>query len=266
MIYELKHPLNADYFQIEHGENFSFPPHMHCCFEVIVVTDGEMEVIIDRKSYFLHRNEAILVFPNCIHSLKTEKTSRHVLCVFSRKLVNSYAKQTQNLIAENCVFCPPEHLISALASLDSSSNISFVKGVLYSLCGILDCGAVYVDSPNLQSDSLLYRIFDYVEKNHSGECTLRDTARDLTYDYAYLSKYFKKNVGMSFNEYVNSFRISEVCYLLATTEKSIIEICGECGYNSLRSLNRNFREQLGVSPAEYRKNIARLTSSPHLSL
>ena len=78
----------------------------------------------------------------------------------------------------------------------------------------------------------------------------------IKYDYAYISKFFKKNIGISFNEYVNRRRVSEACYLLKTTDKSVLEIGMECGYDSLRSFNRNFRLYLNMSPREFQKNTA----------
>ena len=103
MFYESKHPLDADYFQIERGQDFSFPPHIHHCFEIINVTEGKMTVAVGGESRELVKNEAVLIFPNQVHSLKTEEKSRHTLCVFSDKLVNSFSKQKAGLLPENSV-------------------------------------------------------------------------------------------------------------------------------------------------------------------
>lgn len=73
MFYESKHPLDADYFQIERGQDFSFPPHIHHCFEIINVTEGKMTVTVSGKSRELCRGEAALVFPNRFILLKPKK-------------------------------------------------------------------------------------------------------------------------------------------------------------------------------------------------
>ena len=49
MFYEFKHIGSSDYFVKEYGENFSFPPHMHLCFELITVLEGEMSVTVDGR-------------------------------------------------------------------------------------------------------------------------------------------------------------------------------------------------------------------------
>ena len=102
---------------------------------------------------------------------------------------------------------------------------------------------------------LLYKIFKFIELNYNKDCSLSTLSKNTGYDYAYLSRYFKKIVGISYNDYVNQYRISRACYLLQNCEMTILEISNECGVNSLRSLNRYFKEQLGIPPAEYRKQL-----------
>ena len=102
---------------------------------------------------------------------------------------------------------------------------------------------------------LLYDIFKFIENNYNKNCTLANLAKYTGYDYAYLSRYFRKAVGISYNDYVNQYRISKACYLLQNSEMTVLEISNECGFNSLRSLNRHFKEQLGMPPSDYRKQL-----------
>ena len=253
MFYESKHPLDADYFQIERGQDFSFSPHIHHCFEIINVTEGKMTVAVGGESRELVKNEAVLIFPNQVHSLKTEEKSRHTLCVFSDKLVNSFSKQKAGLIPENNFFVIPDYLSDMFDNLDIKSNLSTVKGTLYSLCGVFDNNAVYVKRDDTKSEQMIIRIFEYVTENYRENCNLKRLSEYLRYDYAYFSRIFRKNTGMNFNAFINQYRISEACYLLKTGNKTVLQIAEECGYDSLRSFNRNFKEYTGISPAEYRK-------------
>ena len=52
---------------------------------------------------------------------------------------------------------------------------------------------------------------------------------------------------------MNKVRISHACYLLTNDSMSIYELSEECGFKSLRSLNRNFLKVVGVTPTEYRR-------------
>lgn len=253
MFYELKHPVNVDYFSVERGENFSFPSHIHYHFEIIMLTEGEMTVTVGSNEYILTPGKAVLVFPNQIHSLTSGKNSNHVLCVFTPKLVNHFFKSKQRTLPEKNIFEIPSYCTEMLTQLDEKDNLSKVKGMLYILCGIFDEQTSFVESKREEESQLLYKIFSFIDNHFQDDCSLELLASEMSYSYAYISKYFKKTVGMSYNSYVNYYRISEVCYRLDNTENSILEISDECGFKSLRSMNRNFKNQMNITPAEYRK-------------
>lgn len=257
MFYEAKHSLDPEYCQVESGQDFSYPLHVHSCFEIILVTEGEMEITVGRSVKNLQKGEAAIIFPNLIHGMTTAEKSRHKLCIFSKKLINHYSKKTQSLIPENPFFTLDETAFSLFLRLSEESSVFEKKSVLYFLAGIFDKITTYVSAEVDAHPSLLYQILEYIEESYFSECSLKNLSEKLKYDYAYLSKYFIKNIKMPFNEYVNRRRISEVCYLLSTTDKSVLEISADSGYGSLRSLNRNFREIMGIAPALYRKTASR---------
>lgn len=254
MFYEFKHPLSANYFKVEVGTDFEFPSHLHHCYEILAVTEGCMHVEVDEYKYDVKAGEALLFFPNQIHSMYTEEHSSHVLCVFSPNLVSAYNEKASAKIPADNLFRPDPFYIKLLSNFTEENSVLEIKGLLYSLCGCFDLTATYREA-NAGSNMLLYNIFKFIELNYNKNCTLTDLSKNTGYDYAYLSRYFKKIVGLSYNDYVNQYRISKACYLLQNYEMTILEISNECGFNSLRSLNRNFKEQLGIPPAEYRKQM-----------
>lgn len=253
MFYEMRHPVGVDYFSLERGRDFSFPSHIHYHFEIIMLLSGEMTVQVDNKEYRLTPGKAVLVFPNQIHSLITEKESEHILCVFTPKLVNFFFKQNHRKLPVDNSFSLPQYYERLFADMKEDDNLSKVKGTLYGLCGVFEEQAIFIDAGRDEESRLLHKIFSFIDSNFQDECSLEKLSEEVSYSYAYISKYFKKNVGMSYNSYVNYYRISEICYRLDNTEDSILKISDECGFKSLRSMNRNFKAQMGMTPAEYRK-------------
>lgn len=253
MFYEFKHLGSPDYFKKESGTDFCFPAHLHQCFEIIVVLSGEMKVGVDQKSFILKEKDALLSFPNQIHSMESASSS-HFLCIFSPSLVQSFASKVSDKLPQNNKFKPDEYLINALEKLEPSSSTAAKKGVLYSLCAQFDKTAVY-DTRSFKNEKLLYKIFSFVEENFSKACSLTELSKDTGYDYSYLSRYFKKSTDISFNNYVTQFRLSHACYLLENTDLSILQCAFDSGFVSLRSFNRCFKEQLGMTPTQYLKNL-----------
>ena len=250
MFYQYNHLGTPDYLKVEKNSNFSFPPHLHQCYEIIAILEGEMQVTVDEKTFLLKPSEALLIFPNQIHSLQSEASS-HILCIFSAKLVQAYHKKVVDKTPSCNRFSPDPYLLNALNGLESASSIER-KGILYSLCGQFDKGAEY--SPKTADrQSLLYRIFSFVEERFAENCSLSALSETLGYDYAYLSRFFKKIVGISFNEYVTQYRLSHACYLMDNDPHSIVQCAYESGFKSLRSFNRNFKKQFGMTPMQYRE-------------
>ena len=120
------------------------------------------------------------------------------------------------------------------------------------MCDAFETHAKYYDS-HKDNKNLLAEIFKFIENNYKEDCTLKELSASIGYDYAYLSRYFKNVVGISFNSYVNMYRLNHACYLLDNTSDHILNIAIESGYKSLRSFNRNFKIHFGISPNEYVK-------------
>ena len=251
MFYELKHSLAADYCKVESGCDFSFPAHMHHCFEWITVTEGKMRVTVGEREYLLFAGESVLVFPNQIHAMESAPQSQHFLCLFSPRLVQAYTEKTAGRIPVDNRFLDTRWSKEALEEA-ADTNPILLKGILYTICGTFDHTAQYRTAGS-NTELLLYRIFLFVEENYHADASLTALSHTLGYDYAYLSKYFHGAAGMTYNEYLRQYRISRACYLLENEKMTILAIAVECGFGSLRSMNRQFRAQMGQTPTEYRR-------------
>lgn len=251
MLYQTQHSVRADNITLERGENLNFPAHIHGSFELIVVTSGEMKVTVSGNQYILNTGECALVFPNQIHEIKTDNSSSHMLCIFSPQLVRAYSKIYESKVPLCNKFYLDKFYIDKLHRINNQRSIVELKGFLYSVCAEFDKDAKYNEFKG-DKINLLFKIFKFVEENYKGECSLYDLAKSTTYNYVYLSKHFSKNTGISYTDYVNRYRVNEAAYLLNNTSRTMIDIAYECGFDCLRSFNRNFKKIIGVSPSEYK--------------
>ena len=252
MFYQSQNSQGSDFLKVETGIDFSFPPHMHGAFELITVTDGMMTVTVDKKEYALSKGEALLVFPNQIHALHTEENSRHILCIFSPHLVKAYSGIFLHKQPLDNRFSIDEANTERLFKMQNCDSILQIKGFLYTMCAEFDAHATYVDCKQKKED-LLFKIFRFVEENYEKDCSLSALAEASSYHSVYLSRYFKRAVGLSFTDYVNRYRINESSYILKNSSEKILDIAYSCGFDSLRSFNRNFKSIMGLTPQEYRQ-------------
>ena len=122
------------------------------------------------------------------------------------------------------------------------------------MCALFDKTAVYTKK-DFENETLLYKIFSFVEQNFSGDCSLSKLSKQTGYDYSYLSRYFKKSTRISFNSYVTDFRISHACHLMENTDLSILRCALDSGFVSLRSFNRCFKDRMNITPSQYLKKL-----------
>lgn len=253
MFYELKHSATTDYFMKANGKNYEFPAHIQECFELIVVTSGELNITLNKNSLSLKKGEAVLIFPNIVHSMLPSECE-FVICIFSPLLVTAYYSKISNLLPDNPIFAMPQNLLDILIKMDKESSILAKKGFLYLLCDCFDKNRTYTKQKD-GDYTLLIKILHYIETNYKKECTLKSLSENIGYDYTYVSRIFKDLVGLSFNNYVNYYRLNNACYLFENTKHSITNCALESGYTSIRSFNRNFKNQYGITPSEYAQKL-----------
>lgn len=248
MIYEAQNIGTNNHFVYEYREGFSFPLHLHRCFEFLAVTEGEFEVTIDEINYIVTEGNCALIFPHQSHSYNKKGESRIVLGIFSPDLVPHFFNSAKGKLPENPIFS-----VNTLIFEDKLSNIYKKKALLYYLCGCLAEQTTLIDKrAKTGEERLLDRIFIEVEANLHNDCKLQDIAIRTNYEYSYLSKYFRRKTGMSFTEYLNLCRISLACQILRNEECKIADVAIRSGYSTLRSFNDNFIKFTGITPSEYK--------------
>ncbi|MEG1749748.1 MAG: helix-turn-helix domain-containing protein [Tannerellaceae bacterium] len=87
----------------------------------------------------------------------------------------------------------------------------------------------------------------------SEDLRLTDIQRVLPISRSYLSQLFNRELGCSFSDYVNGFRVEESKRLMAAEpESSLNEIAERSGFHSISTFRRSFIKQTGVMPSEFR--------------
>lgn len=87
---------------------------------------------------------------------------------------------------------------------------------------------------------------------HEAELSLRMMRKALKIPENKISTLIKSEYKMSYKEYVNGIRIAQAKKLLSSTEDSIGNIAFACGFGSLTSFNRLFKEHTNSTPTMFR--------------
>mgnify|MGYP003210763339 FL=1 len=96
-------------------------------------------------------------------------------------------------------------------------------------------------------------IMQYVEVHYTEEITQYEVAERFYFTKEYFSRFFKKNTGMTFKEYVMHYRLKQAYDPIVYTERSILDIALDCGFADARGLINAFKRVYGDTPYQYRK-------------
>lgn len=95
-------------------------------------------------------------------------------------------------------------------------------------------------------------VYTYIRENYFKAIPLEKAAKVARMSPFAFSRYFKKNCGAGFIEYLNRVRTNKACYLLRETEYAVHDIAVECGFASISNFNKQFRKTEGISPRDFR--------------
>jgi AraC-like DNA-binding protein len=97
------------------------------------------------------------------------------------------------------------------------------------------------------------QVLDYLNENYAEDIAMPDVCALVGMSEPGFSRYFRKNIGNTFTDFLNGLRISKACQLLLQTEQQISSVCYEVGFRNLANFNRRFMDIKGVTPSDYRK-------------
>ncbi len=98
------------------------------------------------------------------------------------------------------------------------------------------------------------RLFEVEKIYLNPKLKLSDVARAAGTNRTYLSRFFNRENGQTFYDYVNNYRIRFAEQLLKSSNATLIEVAEKAGFNSLSTFRRVFVANHGCSPIEYRNN------------
>lgn len=99
------------------------------------------------------------------------------------------------------------------------------------------------------------QIFGFIEKMYVKDISLEDTAEYIGLNPSYVSRLIKKETGQTYSQFLTNVRLRHAKEMLSGTDLKIEEISLLIGYSSTNYFNRIFKENLGCTPGEYRKNF-----------
>ena len=100
---------------------------------------------------------------------------------------------------------------------------------------------------------LISDALDYVSDHYMESIRIEELAGLCHISETHFRRIFSAYMNMGPLEYINLVRIQNACDLLRKTDVLVADIAYKCGYSTLSTFNRNFKQVTGISPVEWRK-------------
>lgn len=267
--------LEQQRFDIGICYNYAFKPHWHREFELMYVIDGQVYMHIDDESRLLKKNCIAICCSDQIHHAHTVGTDfTTLLSIFAPALVNEKLqgalfsvpfldeKMAETVGMPLSVFEEICHCFQMMAREVTNMPERSLEFARHYLSIISELLLRHVPKKKHPADAyggstlqIMQEIIAYINENYQNEITLDMLSSTFYISRFYLSRLFQRYTTLSFKNYLSRVRITQAKRLINTSVKSITDISRQCGFNSIRTFNRVFKEQTGQTPTEYQRQL-----------
>ena len=227
--------------------------HWHMEHELIACREGSAQVMLDDTMFNITQQQCIFCHSGRVHYISASPDSVLLVCLFDEKL---YDPITSPFALENPVF---EDRYGILPKLSEIRHELQNQPIFFECRTEAMIGEILVDvfrgeplrKAQWQFSDVITRykqLLNHIDLEYE-HITYQNAVQFMNMSDAYFSRYFKRQAGMTFSQYLNVVRIEKAVQLLdsAPTMK-ITDVMLRCGFNTIRSFNRVFREVTGFTP------------------
>lgn len=252
------------------------PLHWHNETEFIVIKKGQGIVTVNLEKRRIRAGEIVLVMPGILHSIAQdgEETMEYENILFDAKILFAEEGDActmeffQSFLEGTKSYSPwidgsrPFHgrmrdcieQMDRLCEFRPKAYQLAVKGYLFQFFfHLFGNDGVEKSKENRKAMERIKLILQKIEKDYREDLTVEEMAKALGFSQSHFMKFFKANMGKSFVQYLNDYRLTRAARFLAMTSRDVLEIAIDSGFSNISYFNRLFKKKFHMTPMEYRK-------------
>ncbi len=267
-------------FGIKYEDNLSAytPPHWHKAVEVLLFVKGKVTCNFENAKLQFKAGDMYIINSHEVHETKCTRNARYLVVHIDPNVMLHYVPTFDQL--RFSLVHDPEDQAKAAAYEQLRSHMQEIlrhtadeadptwklerQARLFAAAALL---VKHFSQPMAMEETRLQRsdmtrlepLLEHIQLHHSEDLPLDEAVEFMGLNKEYFCRLFKKNMGVSYLQYVYQVRTTAVCRELETTEDPIGEIAERHGFRDPKMLNQYFREIYGCTPSEKRKFFREVT-------
>ena len=253
----------------------TFPIHTHPEYELIHINGGDgFRIIGDHKANF-ENGDLVFVGPNLPHIWRTIDNSGSPIIRELILQINQHFPGNDFLAFPECKLLKDlyqkstrgirfygQTAVAGGGMLNELLNKSYMEGVIYmmQLLSFLSqsnefellSSEIFAKNGLVEEEDSFSPFYNYLKNNFKEDISINAIANEMNMSVSALSHFIKKKTAKSFTVLLIEMRLGEACRLLIETNKTVLQICYDCGFGNLSYFNRKFKEFKSMTPNQFR--------------
>ncbi|GHV94940.1 hypothetical protein AGMMS50293_12600 [Spirochaetia bacterium] len=277
--YQKKKLDSAFPFSLSDCPMHNFTLHWHEPVEILYVCRGRMSASVEGQTFEAREGDVIVINSGFLHGFSNAQGENPLIFnfqfgleIFDQLLVELRDRSNQKSIFDRQPFIGHlrdknlhdrvETLLLAIREEYYGARPGYrlaVKSKLFELA-LLFLREVPKRELNVRASvrrdynrAILERMFSFIYENYCTDViTLEQAAEAAALSKFYFARFFKEQTGLTFHAYLSKIRITRAMEYLVESDSPITDIAYQCGFASLKTFNRLFKQYTGSSPSGYR--------------
>jgi len=282
-VQNIQHKLLTDLDQTGFGIKYETqlsaytPPHWHQAMELLLFVKGMVTCKFEHSTLRAKPGDIYLINSHEVHETRCSRDAVY-LCVHILPSKMALYVPDFDQLQFSLIFDPEDEMKAAafaqlkhhmeqllhLTRQDASVSRLEQQAALFAVTALLVkhfSNAMPLEERNLRRSDMsrLEPILEYTQLHHAEELTLDGAANAMGLNREYFCRLFKKNMGISYLQYLYQVRSTAVCRELELSDDPISEIAERHGFRDPKMLSQYFKEIYGCTPSEKRKFFREVT-------
>ena len=227
--------------------------HRHQKGQIVVVMDGVASLDVENSQYVIPYGYFVWIPENVMHRVSFNGKMVTLLSVYYPAEV-----RRPEMFNEVGVYPIPSILYHVIEIMKESSNsfgredwrFELLETTIHILPHIIADCHFKLRLPTTTNRTAL-RIIECIHKDYFKPVTLQHISRNLGLSERSVNRYMNHELGMSFTQYLRTYRIMKAIRRMADSDESLSNIAYEVGYDSLTAFSNTFNKITGMRPSQF---------------